>query len=155
VHAIRTALLLAAASLAALLVGPASASARQAGARLVSCHPALSPAQRSLTVEGQMSGASPGQRLEMRFDLYRRWRLGAGEVRVPGPGLGTVHRAHQGVRMYRFRQTVRNLSAPADYRMRVTLTWRSPQGAQVAQLTRFSALCHQPELRFDLPLFVG
>jgi hypothetical protein len=39
--------------------------------------------------------------------------------------------------------------------MRVTLTWRSPQGAQVAQLTRFSALCHQPELRFDLPLFVG
>ena len=121
----------------------------------MTCHSALSPAQRSMTVEGQMSGASPGQRMEMRFDLYRRWDPGPGEERVAGPGLGTVHRAHDGVRAYRFRQTVRNLPAPADYRMRVTLTWRSAQGDQVARLTRFSALCHQPDLRFDAPLLGG
>ena len=121
----------------------------------MACHSALSPGQRSLTVEGQMSGASPGQRMEMRFDLYRRWDPGAGEERVAGPGLGTVHRAHDGVRAYRFRQTVRNLPAPADYRMRVTLTWRSAQGEQVARLARISPLCHQPDLRFELRLLAA
>ncbi len=139
----------------ALVAEPASAAVRQAGARLVTCHPAMSAGQRSLTVEGQMSGASAGQRMEMRFDLYRRWDRGADEVRVAGPGLGTVHRAHDGVRAYRFRQTVRNLPAPADYRMRVTLIWRSAQGDQVARLTRFSAPCHQPDVRFDEPLFAA
>ena len=121
---------------------------------MVRCHPAVQPGQRWLTVEGQMSVAAPGERLQMRFDLYRRWHPGDTEVRVPGPGLGTENRAGEGTATYRFRKTVRNLPAPADYRMRVTLTWRSPQGRQLAQLTRFSTPCHQPELRPDLPLSV-
>lgn len=135
--------------LAACLAVPPVAAARTVHARLLSCHSALRPVQRSLTVEGEMFRAAAGERMQMRFDLLRR-APGGGFRRLPAPGLGVFKRAQAGVADYRFRKTIRNLPAPAELRVQVTFRWLTPTGREVARLVRSSPVCRQPELRPDL-----
>lgn len=137
---------------AALSALPAAASARSPDARLIACHPAVAPVDRSLTVEGEMLAGAPGERMQMRFQLLRRSGAGNRFVPVAAPGLGVFKRAHAGVGDYRFRKTIRNLPAPADYRVQVTFRWLSATGAEIARLARPSPVCHQVELRPDLRL---
>ena len=84
------------------------------------CHSDVAPLDRRITWVGDMFSLRPGNRMEMRFDVYTRtaadptWRL------VQAPDLGIWNRAKGGVSEYKFRQKAVNLNAPASYKARVT-----------------------------------
>lgn len=136
-------------------VAPASAVrrplARDAGARVVACHQALAPAARYLLVEGTMGQLAPGLRLQMRFDLYRRYRPTGRLFRVRAPGLGVLLRAGAGVTRYRYSKRVINLAA-AQYRMVVTFRWTTASGRLLAQTVRWAPPCSVYDLRPNLQI---
>ena len=145
-----------AAALAAVLAVAATAQAaplRASSARafLHACHPALAQGERYATFGGYMRSLRMGaDRMEMRFDLYRRPAGGVRWRRVWGPGLGSWNRAHAGVAGYRFRQRVENLPAPYSYRAVVLFRWKDGAGRVFARTWRHTPLCFQPDLRPDL-----
>src|SRR3977135_4444982 len=86
---------------AALLVTPAAAQSAgppRASAQLARCHPSLDAAQRYAVFSGAMRSLRAGQdRLEMRFDLFRRAPGAVAFRRVAAPGLGVWNRADPAV----------------------------------------------------------
>jgi hypothetical protein len=136
----------------ALTAPPAAAALPPPGradARLAVCHEAERPVDRRLEVEGVMRAFAAGQRLRMRFDLYRRLAGGRRFTHVPGPGLGVFYRATSAAGSYRFRKAIRNLPA-ADYRVVVTFQWLAADGTVAARAARTAPGCRQRELRPDL-----
>ncbi len=148
--------MLAGAAMAATAVGVAPATAAvhpgpgDAQARLLSCHHALRPGARYMTVDATMHALAPGERMEMRFDLYRRPAGHPGFVRVPGPGLGVFNHAAAGVTAYHFVKRIQNLPGTADYRVAVTLQWLAHDGSSQARVVRSTPICHQVEPRPNL-----
>lgn len=128
--------------------GPAVAE--DARVTLVSCHRALRPRDRHLTVEAAMRRRPGAQGMRIRFDLQRRSGPGATFASVPAPGLRRQHRAAPGVDTYRFRKTIRNLPGPADYRVAVTFGWLKPDGSLLAEVVQVSGICQQTDQRPDL-----
>jgi hypothetical protein len=152
-RALICALAAASAALLALAAAAAAAPLRASSARalLHACHPALAQGDRYATFGGYMRSLRPGaDRMQMRFDLYRRPAGGLTWRRVSGPGLGTWNRADYGVAGYRFRQRVENLPAPHSYRALVSFRWRNSAGRVFARTWRNSPICFQPDLRPDL-----
>lgn len=141
--------------LGAVAAAPASALrrplARDAAARVLTCHQALTPSARYLLVEGSMGQLAPGLRLQMRFDLYRRYSPTGRFLRVSGPGLGYLYRARAGVTRYRYDKRVVNLPA-AQYRMVVTFRWTSGSGTLLAQTVRYAPICSVYDLRPNLQI---
>jgi hypothetical protein len=100
---------------------------------------------------GTMRSLRGGQdRMDMRFDLFRRARGGFVFKRVAASGLGVWNRANPGVGRFKFRQKVENLSAPASYRAVVSFRWIDAAGRVFAHAQRVTPACPQPELRPDL-----
>lgn len=128
----------------------ATAAVPTAKAGLARCHLAGLQPRRYAVFTGVMSALRSGNRMEMRFDLFRR---AAGEdafTRVSAPGLGVWNRADAGVPSYRFRQRVTNLAAGASYRARVSFRWSGPVGKRRVTLRKLTAACTQPDQRPDL-----
>jgi hypothetical protein len=147
---VRTLTLLLATAALSVPAAPAAAAPPPAQVSLVSCHRALRPPDRHVTVEGRMEALGAGARLQMRFDLYRRREGAAAFTRIPGPGLGVYNQAAPGVATYRFRKMVRNLPAPADYRVVVEFRWLTADGTVGARVVRSSPVCRQTDRRPDL-----
>ncbi len=147
---LRSVLIAGGATAALAVVAPAAPAASPARVRLEKCRTALEQANRYAVFTGSMDSLRTGNRLAMRFVLYRRASGANAFERVAAPGLGVWHRAKRGVPAYRFRQRVENLSAPADYRVRVTFRWAGPAGKPTVVKRRTSAVCSQPDLRPDL-----
>jgi hypothetical protein len=123
----------------------------QVRATLVACHFALPQAARFAVFGGSMASLSNGKdRLQMRFDVYRRVPGRALFQRIQAPGLGTWNKADAGVAKYRFRQKVENLPAPAFYRAVVSFRWLNATGKVFARTKRTTASCFQPDPRPDL-----
>ena len=113
----RRALLIAA---LALLAFPAAAGA--ASVKLVECVPALEPARAQRHVRGahaprarQRAHAGPLHAAGRRQGALPGWR------RVAASGLDEWLTSYPDVRRFSYSKTVRNLSAPASYRMRRAL----------------------------------
>src|SRR5256885_8130343 len=148
---VRRLILLTCAGLLALSAAAQSASPPRASAQLDRCHPSLDAAQRYASFSGTMRSLRAGQdRMEMRFDLFRRARGSLVFKRVPAPGLGVWNRANPGVGRFRFRQKVENLSAPAAYRAVVSFRWIGADGRVFARAHHVTLACSQPDLRPDL-----
>src|SRR3989440_5928029 len=142
---VRRLILLTCAGLLALSAAAQSASPPRASAQLDRCHPSLDAAQRYASFSGTMRSLRAGQdRMEMRFDLYRRARGSLVFKRVAAPGLGVWSRANPGVGRFKFRQKVENLSAPAAYRAVVSFRWIGADGRVFARAQRVTAVCGQP-----------
>ena len=141
----RRPLLIASASLLALVAASPAAAAPRATASLARCHRSLDPAQRYAVFAGTMRSLRAGQdRMQMRFDLFRRLPGTIGFKRVAAPGLGVWNRANPGVGRFKFRQKVENLSAPAAYRAVVSFRWIGADGRVFARAQRVTAVCGQP-----------
>jgi CARDB protein len=148
---VRRLILMACAGLLALPAAAQSATAPRASAQLDRCHPSLDAAQRYAAFSGAMRSLRGGQdRMDMRFDLYRRPRGGVVFKRVAAPGLGMWNRANPGVGRFRFRQKVENLSAPAGYRAVVSFRWIGADGRVFARAQHVTLVCAQPDLRPNL-----
>ena len=132
-----------------LLAFPAAANA--ASVKLVECVPALEPGERSATFEARMHPARGSERMQVRFTLQER-RQGAlpGWRRVAASGLDEWLTSYPDVRRFSYSKTVRNLSAPASYRMVVRFRWLGDDGELLRRKRARSRSCRQPDLRPDL-----
>jgi len=148
----RTASIIVVSAVAALAATSAPALAAVPGKTRVTvpvCHSDIAPLDRRITWVGEMSSRKPGDRMEMRFDVYMRtptdptWRL------VSAPDLGIWNRAKAGTTAYKFRQKAVNLAAPASYKARVTFRWLGPKGDKVVK-SRTSKVCEQSDPRPNL-----
>jgi hypothetical protein len=136
-------------ALALAAVAAPLALAAQASARLVGCVRSTDPLERGLVVEGAMHARERGERMQMRFSLYRA--SGGGRLTpVGGPGLGAWNNASPSVDVFRFRKRIRNLPAPAVYVVRVRFRWLDADGDVVARAARRSPACVQPDPRPNL-----
>ena len=148
----RLALLLLPAAVA--LAAPAAASAAPAAAlasvKVTECTPALEPEARTATFEARVRAVPRTDRLAVRFTLQTR---GPGELswrKVTAPGLDTWISSDEGVGRYGYLKTVRNLSAPASYRMVVRFRWLDEDGDVIRGAKHKSPSCRQADLRPDL-----
>ena len=147
----RLALLLLPAAVAC--AAPAAAPAATAGltsVKVAECTPALEPEARSATFEARVRAVPGTERLAVRFTLQTR---GPGELtwrKVTAPGLDAWLESDEGVGRYGYLKTVRNLSAPASYRVTVRFRWLDADGGVLRTAKRRSAACRQTDLRPDL-----
>jgi CARDB len=143
----------------ALLLFPAAAGA--ASVRLVECVPALEPADRSATFEARVHPVRGSERMQVRFALQVREGGLQGWRRVAASELDEWLTSFPDVRRFSYSRTVRNLSAPASYRMVVRFRWlgdeRSGDEAsgrgrsEVVRRSRAtSRACRQHDMRPDL-----
>ncbi len=136
---------------AAVVVPLASGRPPRATTAVDRCHAALASHERFSVFSGTMRSLRQGSdRMQMRFDLFRRDKGGPEFKYVAAPGLGVWNPANRGVRRFRFRQKVANLSAPTSYRAVVSFRWINAKGRVFAKTTRLTPACLQPDLRADL-----
>jgi hypothetical protein len=157
---------LAALLVVALALVPLAAPARgadapsdgPAGARLVACHRSPSIDQRVAVVGTWMRPIPDGTHLAMRIELWERLAGQRWSMRSDVPGLGAwITPSDPGVGshagdVFRYRQAVGRLEAPAAYRFHVTFHWLDDDGAVVREAERTTAVCREPDLRPDLVL---
>jgi hypothetical protein len=145
-----------AAPAAPLVRGASAASDAPAGARLLACHRAPSLAARSVTVGTWMRPLANGGRMAVKLDLWQRTPGASWTLRSDVPGLGTWMTPSDpllGTRpgdVYKYRQAIGRLAAPAAYRFRVTFRWLDGGGAVVREALLTTGVCRQPDLRPDL-----
>jgi CARDB len=134
--------------IAALLLLAFPAAARAESVRLVECVPALAAADRSATFEARVHPVSGSDRMQVRLTLQSR----QGEL----PGWRRVatseewHTSFPDVRRYTYSRTVRNLGAPASYRMLARFRWLDADGDVVKRSRATSRSCRQPDMRPDV-----
>jgi hypothetical protein len=121
-----------------------------ARARLVACHTGTDAASRYLTAEASMRSLRSGDQMQLRFDLYRRLGPGTLAVHVGGPGLASWNEATAGVARFRFRKSIANLPARAQYRVVVHYRWLDGSGQPFARAVRRTPWCAEPDPRPDL-----
>lgn len=135
----------------AAAVAPAAPAAEPSvKATMATCHVAALQPERYAVFTGVMRSLRPGNRLEMRFDLFRRATDEQDFTPVDASGLGVWNRADAGVPSYRFRQRVENLPAGSSYRARVTFRWTGPAGKRRVVLRKVTKACRQPAARAGL-----
>jgi hypothetical protein len=132
----------------ALLAFPAAAGA--ASVRLVECAPAAAAADRSATFEARVHPVRGSERMQVRFTLQvrqgalQRWR------RVTATGAEEWLTSFPEVRRFSYSRTVRNLSAPASYRMLARFRWLDEDGEVIRRARATSRTCRQPDMRPDV-----
>ncbi|HEV7774933.1 MAG TPA: CARDB domain-containing protein [Conexibacter sp.] len=135
--------------------GTSAATDAPAGARLLACHRSPSIDQRTAVVGAWMRPLPAGRRLALRIDLYQRISGSHWTLRSDVPGLGTWTTPSDvlvGTRagdVFKYRQAVGRLVAPAAYRFHVAFRWTDANGAIVREAARTTAVCRQPDLRPD------
>jgi hypothetical protein len=148
---VRRLILTACAGLLALPAAAQSASLPRASAQLDRCHPSLDAAQRHAVFSGAMRSLRAGHdRMEMRFDLFRRAQGAMVFKRVVAAGLGVWNPSDPGVGRFKFKQKVENLGAPAAYRAVVSFRWSDANGHVFARGQLLTPICQQPDLRPNL-----
>jgi CARDB protein len=136
---------------AAALPDAVPGRAPDARATLIACRFALAQPARFAVFGGSMASMRHGNdRLQMRFEVYRRLPGALRFQRIQAPGLGSWNKASAGVTRYRFRQKVENLPAPAFYRAVVSFRWLNAAGKVFARAKRTTPTCFQPDPRPDL-----
>jgi hypothetical protein len=134
----------------AFALGAKAPQRADARARLTACKPSLDQASRSLTVDASMRSLQKGDRMQLRFELFRKAQGSRRFRKLAGPGLGTWNPATLGVDRFRFRKPIQNLPAASTYYVKVTYRWLDEQNVAYARTVRLTGLCFQPDLRPDL-----
>jgi hypothetical protein len=134
----------------AFALGANAPQRADARARLTACKPSLDPATRSLTVDASMRSLQKGDRMQLRFELFRKANGNRRFRKLAGPGLGTWNPATTGVDRYRFRKPIQNLPAASTYYVKVTYRWLDQHDVAYAKTVRQTGVCFQPDLRPDL-----
>ena len=137
--------------LAALaLPAAAPATAGAAGVRLVECVPALASVDRGATFEARAHRVRGSERMQVRLTLQSRQGVLRRWHRVAASAPDEWLTSFPGVRRYSYSRTVRNLPAPASYRMVARFRWLDAEGAVVRRSRATSRACGQPDMRPDI-----
>jgi CARDB len=148
------------AALACCLVLMAATSATGAPPRALlrsfSCHRAIDPASRSVSVTAVMRPMVGTRHLAIKFDLMMSAGSGSPQKAVRAGDLGvwktpkTPTLGQLPGDVWNLQKSVVALAAPATYRFRVMYRWTGMSGHVLATTVRFSHTCRQRELRPDL-----
>lgn len=130
--------LLTAALAAAALPATAAAAPLPATVKVTKC----SVETREAVFYGRMKQVPGTARMAMRFALFQETG-GERPRRVNAPGLSRWHRSKPGVKVFAYRQALRNLPENASHRVRVEFRWYSDSGEELARTRRRSARCRQ------------
>jgi hypothetical protein len=155
----RSALALAASTLALGAVAPQAATAQgssrapradrataaPASATLEDCETSSVQAERSATFAGEMTAIAGTVRMAMRIDLEERTPEQSLYHTVSAPGLGIWRLSDPRVKIYKYLKQVTNLSAPAVYRGVIRFRWLAPRGRVLKRVQRYTGgRCTQP-----------
>lgn len=134
-----------------------AASQPRAQLRDLVCQKALDPPARAVGITAVMRPLANTKKMQLRFQLLRKTKPHGKFVLVRGGDLGSwispSNPPTLGQRsgdVWNLEKQVVNLSAPAQYRFRVSFRWFGSRGHMLGTTTRQSVVCTQPELRPDL-----
>ncbi len=122
------------------------------------CHRALDPDNRSVAVTAVMRPVTGTRHMALKFNLMMTTPGAIAPVPVHAGDLGTWKHPKNPTLgqlsgdVWNLQKSVVSLAAPATYRFRVAFRWTGSDGHVIATSVRYSARCHQPELRPDLAL---
>jgi hypothetical protein len=121
-----------------------------------SCHRALDPANRSVSVTAVMRPLTGTQHMALKFKLLSTSPLTGTTTPIHFGDLGTWKTPKDPSLgqlpddVWNLQKSVYQLAAPAIYRFRVSFRWTGRGGRVIATADKLSARCHQIELRPDL-----
>jgi hypothetical protein len=138
----------------AALAGSAAPAAAQkpptkVSVSLSACRSDVKPLARRFRVVGDMFSLRQGNRMEMRFDVYKKTPADPTWRPVAAADLGIWNRAMPDRSEYTVGQKIVNLAAPASYKARVTFHWVGP-GKEETTTKRWSKVCEQRDPRPNL-----
>lgn len=136
---------------------PVTSAPPRAALSRISCHHALDPAARYVSLTAVMRPLPGTERLSVRFHLLERPDGASGYTAPVAPGLdewiSPKDPSTLGQRpgdVWKVVKPIADLAAPAIYRFAVDFRWTGADGHVLGSVTRLSHRCFQPELRPDL-----
>jgi hypothetical protein len=136
-------------STAALLALPGTGTGTTApnptlSAGVEQCVTAPTQAGRSVTFTGQMETVAGAHRMAIEIVVQEHTLEEEGFHRLTTAGLGSWQRSEAGVKIYKVRQAVTDLPAPAVFRAIVRYRWMNEKGEIIRHDERRTPLCKQP-----------
>ncbi len=108
------------------------------------CVTAPTQADRSVTFTGQMETVAGAHRMAIEIVVQEHSIEDEGFHTLTTAGLGSWQRSEAGVKIYKVRQAVTDLPAPAVFRAIVRYRWMNERGAIIRHDERRTPLCKQP-----------
>jgi hypothetical protein len=108
------------------------------------CVTAPSQAGRSVTFTGQMETVAGAHRMAIEIAVQEHTIEEEGFHTLTTAGLGSWQRSEAGVKIYKVRQAVTDLPAPAVFRAIVRYRWMDEKGEVIRHDERRTPLCKQP-----------
>ena len=140
---------LATAALMAATPGAGTTSPGAGGIPVISagverCVTAATQAGRSVTFTGQMETVAGARRMAIEIVVQEHTAAEEGFHTLTTAGLGSWQRSEVGVKIYKVRQAVTDLPAPAVFRAIVRYRWLNEKGQVVRHDERRTPICRQP-----------
>lgn len=130
--------------MAALPGAPTTSPAPALSAGVEQCVTAGTQAARSVTFTGQMETVAGAHRMAIEIVVQEHTPEEAGFRTLTTAGLGSWQRSEAGVKIYKVRQAVTDLPAPASFRAIVRYRWLNEKGQVVRRDERRTPSCRQP-----------
>ncbi|HEV3323851.1 MAG TPA: hypothetical protein VG147_16875 [Solirubrobacteraceae bacterium] len=108
------------------------------------CVTAPTQAGRSVTFTGQMETVAGAHRMAIEIAVQEHTGEEEGFHTLTSAGLGTWQRSEAGVKIYKVRQAVTDLPAPAVFRAIVRYRWLNEKGQVIRHDERRTPTCRQP-----------
>jgi hypothetical protein len=108
------------------------------------CVTAPTQAGRSVTFTGQMETVAGAHRMAIEIVVQEHSLEEEGFHTLTTAGLGSWQRSEAGVKIYKVRQAVTDLPAPAIFRAIVRYRWMNEKGQIIRHDERRTPLCRQP-----------
>lgn len=108
------------------------------------CVTAPTQADRSVTFTGQMETVAGAHRMAIEIVVQEHTLEEEGFHTLTTAGLGSWQRSEAGVKIYKVRQAVTDLPAPAVFRAIVRYRWLNEKGEVIRRDERHTPICKQP-----------
>jgi hypothetical protein len=109
------------------------------------CVTAPTQAGRSVTFTGQMETVAGTHKMAIEIVVQEHTIEEEGFHTLTTAGLGSWQRSEAGVKIYKVRQAVTDLPAPADFRAIVRYRWMNEKGQIIRHDERRTPICKQPD----------
>ncbi len=124
--------------------GTGTGSAPTLSAGVEQCVTAATQAGRSVTFTGQMETVAGAHKMAIEIVVQEHTLEEEGFHTLTTAGLGSWQRSEAGVRIYKVRQAVTDLPAPAVFRAIVRYRWLNEKGQIIRRDERRTPICKQP-----------
>jgi hypothetical protein len=108
------------------------------------CVTAPTQAGRSVTFTGQMETVAGAHKMAIEIVVQEHTLEEEGFHAITTAGLGSWQRSEAGVKIYKVRQAVTDLPAPAVFRAIVRYRWMNEKGQVIRHDERRTPICKQP-----------